>query len=486
MAVNVQRLSGRAAALRENLRPALIITRREIRDQFRDWRIVIPIILLTLIFPALMNFTARRAVAFVEQYGAEIIGDRLIPFLLMVVGFFPISISLVIALESFVGEKERRSIEPLLSSPLTDWQLYIGKLLAVIVPPLLASYLGIGVYLYGVITQIGWLPEPVLLVQIILLTTVQAVVMVAGAVVISTQVTSVRAANLLASFIIIPMAFLIQGESMVMFWGQYDALWAVVLGLFVLALLLVRTGVSHFNREEMLGQEIDILNVRGAFRTFRDHFIGGALSPGDWYRAVVWDTLKRLRLPLLLMVGVLAAAIWVGAGLVRQFPLPEDLLNLNSLEVEAFADFGGLGLLSPQGIPIIWLHNLRAVGLALLAGVFSFGVLGMLVIMLPMILIGYFAGTFAGAGLGPWVFFAGLVLPHGILEIPAILISGAGILYLGARIVAPSDGQSIGQVFILGLAEWMRVFVGVAVPLFLLAAALEVFLTPRIAVLLIG
>ena len=47
--------------------------------------------------------------------------------LLMVVGFFPISVSLVIALESFVGEKERHSLEPLLSSPLTDAELYLGN-----------------------------------------------------------------------------------------------------------------------------------------------------------------------------------------------------------------------------------------------------------------------------------------------------------------------------------------------------------------------
>ena len=54
----------------------------------------------------------------------------------MIVGFFPITVSLVIALESFVGEKERRSIEPLLSSPLEDWQLYLGKLLASLVLPM--------------------------------------------------------------------------------------------------------------------------------------------------------------------------------------------------------------------------------------------------------------------------------------------------------------------------------------------------------------
>ncbi len=192
----------------DSLKEALVITKREVRDQFRDWRIVVPIILLTVLFPALMNFTARQAVNFVERHNAPIVGDRLIPFLLMVVGFFPISISLVIALESFVGEKERRSIEPLLCSPLSDWQLYLGKLLAAMAPPLLASYLGIAVYLIAVRLQIGWKPDPTLLIQILLLTTVQAITMVSGAVVLSSQTTSTRAANLLASFIIIPFPLL--------------------------------------------------------------------------------------------------------------------------------------------------------------------------------------------------------------------------------------------------------------------------------------
>ncbi|MBI3361413.1 MAG: ABC transporter permease subunit, partial [Chloroflexi bacterium] len=200
------------SAPRFTLSRALIVTRREMRDQIRDWRIIVPVVTLTLFFPLLMDFTAKQAVGFVERYGAPIISERLIPFLLMVVGFFPISVSLVIALESFVGEKERHSLEPLLSTPLSNMQLYLGKTLAAMLPPLLASYLGIGVYLAGLYFTIGWTPTPILLAQIVTLTTVQAIVMVSAAVVISSQTTSVRAANLLASFVIIPMALLVQGE----------------------------------------------------------------------------------------------------------------------------------------------------------------------------------------------------------------------------------------------------------------------------------
>jgi len=265
---------------RRSLGMALRITRREVRDQFRDWRILVPITILTLFFPLLMNFTAGQAVSFVEQYGAPVIGERLIPFLLMIVGFFPISISLVIALESFVGEKERHSLEPLLSSPLTDTELYIGKTLAAMLPPLLAAYLGIAVYLTGLAVSLGWYPSPILLIQILALTTIQALVMVAGAVVISAQTTSVRAANLLASFIIIPMAILVQGESLIMFWAQYQALWWVIIGLALVTAILIRIGVRLFNREELLGKDIDEINLKAAWRTFANAFVGAGRPSG--------------------------------------------------------------------------------------------------------------------------------------------------------------------------------------------------------------
>jgi ABC-type transport system involved in multi-copper enzyme maturation permease subunit len=246
---------------RHDLYMASVVTRREVKDAFRDWRIMIPIVLLTIFFPALMNFTAQRLLGFVESYGAEIIANQLIPFLLLVVGFFPMSFSLVIALEAFVGEKERKSLEPLLSTPLTNLQLYLGKMMASLIPPLLAAYLGIGVYLVGLWLTIGWVATPQLFVQTILLTTLQGMIMVAGAVVISSQATSVRASNLLASFIIVPMALLIQAEAAALFWGNHAGLWWLILALAITVLVLMRMGLSIFNREELLGREFDQLNL---------------------------------------------------------------------------------------------------------------------------------------------------------------------------------------------------------------------------------
>lgn len=474
-----------------SLRPVGVILRREVRDQFRDWRIIAPIVVLTLFFPLLMNFTAGQIVDFVKKYGGEgLIIDRMIPFLLMVVGFFPITVSLVIALESFSGETERHSIEPLLSTPLADWQLYLGKLLASLAVPLFASYLGTSVYLTGVlITVEDFRPPPVLVVQILLLAAAQALVMVSGAVVISTQTTSVRAANLLASFIIIPMALLMQAESVVMLWAQYDLLWLAILGQGVLAGMLLRTGVAHFNREELLGREIDTLNFRWGWQVFKQAFVGQAKNIGEWYRLEVAATLRRLSVPILLMplllgVGV-AAGVWAAGNIPSSPGVMAWLGDVNRGETVQAVQSASAGTMLATFL-FIWLNNLKSVALVSLAGIFSFGVLGILGLFVTMAVLGVLAALAPRAGLPVWTFLAVYILPHGALEIPAILLSGAAILRMGTTMVTPAQGQTIGQAWLRSLADWCKVIIGLVIPLFFFAAIIETFITPQIIVAVLG
>lgn len=477
---------GRLAGWWESIWPALAITGRELRDQFRDWRIVIPILLLSLGFPGIMNFTAKQAVDWVSKYNAPLVGERLIPFLLMIVGFFPLSISMVIALDGFVGEKERHSIEPLLCSPLTDAQLYFGKLLASMVLPLVAAYLGIAVYLTGIYLTVDFRPAPMLLVQVILLTTLQAVVMVSGAVVVSSQTTSVKAANLLSSFIVIPMTFLIQGESIVMFWANYSVLWWILAALAVIAGLLVHTGLAYFNREEMLGRELDQLDFRLYWRIFRNTFKGRAKNLFEWYRWEVPAALRIVSPAIILMVVALAIGAWAGVKIAGQFPLPAELMQFSQIDNGFVSGLEALRFFTPSAVLTIWLHNLRSMLLATLAGIFSFGVLAALVLMLPITLIAYVAANVAAAG-GSWLaFLLGLVAPHGMLEIPAILIGGAAIVRLGATLTTPARGRTLGEAFMEALARWAQVMLGVVIPLFLLAAVVEAFITPYVAVIFLG
>jgi uncharacterized membrane protein SpoIIM required for sporulation len=460
------------------LKPVFILTAREIRDQFRDWRVIFPVVILTLVFPILMKFTASQALVFVQKYDAAVIAERLFPFLMMVVGFFPITVSLVIALESFVGEKERRSLEPLLSSPLEDWQIYLGKLLA--------ALLGTTVYLVWLWLELSWIPPGGLLALILVLVAVQALVMVSGAVVVSSQTTSVRAANLLASFIIIPMALLMQGESLAIFWGYIDVLWGSAAAQLVVAVLLMRMGIANFNREELLGREIDSLNPRFWWKVFRAAFKGEASSLREWLRFEIPTTLRRTRLPLGVTILLLAASTLIGGYLSEIVFWPGDDFSQQSLSQNVSNILSTGGVLSSGNIPVLWIHNIRAIFLATLAAIFSFGAMGMLVLMLPMLLIGYFTGSAATAGLSPGLFLTAFLIPHGLLEIPAILLSGAVILRLGAALAAPPKGKTISEAWLFALADWFKIMLVLVIPLLLAAAALEVWVTPRLALALLG
>ena len=116
----------------------------------RDWRIIVPIFILTLVFPLLMNFTAGRLLGFVSDYGAKS-SHAPVPFLLLVVGFFPPPFSCHCL--RLLSEEKRNSL-PLLATPLTNQQLYLGKMLAAVVPPH-RQLLGIAVYLAGLAVTVS-------------------------------------------------------------------------------------------------------------------------------------------------------------------------------------------------------------------------------------------------------------------------------------------------------------------------------------------
>lgn len=471
------------------LSDALIITRREIRDSLRDWRIVAPILILTLIFPWIMNLSTRLAINFVEQYNATIIPLRLVPFAVMIVGFFPISFSLIIALETFVGEKERNSLEPLLDTPISDAALYLGKLLASTIPPLFASYLGVVTYLLGLYLTIQYIPEWIVLSQIIMMTTMEAIVMVSGAVIVSSHTTSVRAANLLASFIIIPMAFLLQGESILLFWGQYDVMWCILAALLVAVVLLIRTGIRTFNREEILARDIDELNLGAILRMFRRFFIGTRFSLARVYRDDVPRLLRENHLPIAATISAMLIALLGGWVFARWYPLPADLIGSLRIDPEMIrrqTEFQGNSFLPRLDAGAVFFYNLRSLlGFALL-GLFSFGSLACLPLVATMGLVGFIMGESQLWGADGIVFFAAALLPHGIIELPAAILATAFALRAGASIIAPPPGSTAGENLMRALADFVKIILFVVLPLLGMAALIEVNVTPQILIWLYG
>jgi uncharacterized membrane protein SpoIIM required for sporulation len=472
------------------LQPVWLVAQRELRDQLRDWRVVMPMAILVFCFPILMDEFSQQAVDFLSQYNTNLIMERLVPFSILIIGFFPITVSLVVALESFVGEKERGTIEPMLSAPLDDWQLYSGKLLVGVVTPLVASYLSIGFYLLMVTRREGLILPPMdATIQLLVLTAAHAFLMVSAAIVISVQSTSVKAANLLASFIVIPVAILMQGETVILVWGDRTVLWLAVIGVTILALLLIRMGIAHFQREYLLGREVDSFNAKWVWRSFLKNFLGGSHSIGEWYRFVFKGSFRRLVPSIIVTVFIAGASLWLGYEWVMQnisdvvaHASPEELAKIER-RVDRMPDLANLQ--RELSASFLFFNNTRAMIAIFIMGLLSFSVLGILLYMINISMIGGLFALLTLLGRTPFqlfMLFLSGILPHGMFEIPALMIGSAATLYFGVVMVTPQVGKSMGEVIIELLADWLKIFIGIVIPLLVAAALVEAYITPLLLV----
>jgi len=483
--------------------PIRTITQREVSDTLTDWRILIPMFILSFVLPEVLISGANFAVRFVGDPNTI---SRLVPFVMLLVGFIPASFSLITALETFVGERERNSLEALLSMPISDNQLYLGKLVSSLLPPLLSSYTAMLVFALSL--RFGYpdlyfqgLTFEYLVLGFVLIT-FKALVMVASAVIISSHTTSVRAANLLASFVLLPTASVVQLEAILIISrgpNSRTVLWLIGLLLCVMAVALIRTGMGAFNREEILSREHEQLNLRHVGRTWRtffreyrqagvapDQYSGAAFAFGRFYRRELPALLRDYRLPLLV------ALIAVGCGLLGGGYVGSNykvrLLD-NYLANVGSAPAPGLGL----GLSIA-ANNIRV---ALFSNVFSLFVFGAFAFLVPAVAfaqIGFVASALTERG-GSWLamgansplqFLLAYVLPHGIIELPVAILSAAMGIRVGVALMSPPKGFTVGQNILWSLAQFAKIWLFVLIPLFLISGLIEGLITPLIVRALYG
>jgi uncharacterized membrane protein SpoIIM required for sporulation len=314
--------------------------------------------------------------------------------------------------------------------------------------------------------------------------------MVSAAIVISVQSTSVKAANLLASFIVIPVAILMQGEAVMLFWGNEQVLWLAVAGVTIIALLLIRVGIAHFEREYLLGREIDVINLRWMWKTFWHNFLGSATSLGSWYRDVLGSTFRRILPAMAFMIMIAVVSIWMGYDWINTNVAdsiakasPENLAKLKD-QVGELPDLSAIK--NSISAPFLFLNNTRAVALIFLMGLVSFSVLGILLYMVNIGLIGGIFALLPLVGISPWPIFLAGVIPHGVFEIPALMIGSAVVLYIGASLVTPQTGKSMGEVILELIADWTKIFIGLVMPLLAIAALIEAYITPGLLLKVLG
>lgn len=347
--------------------------------------------------------------------------------------------------------------------------------------------------------DLAWRPQPMLIIQIFVLTTIQALVMVTGSVVVSSQATTTRAANLLASFIIIPMSLLIQGESFIMFIAPdaespygIASLWWIAFGLAVVMVMFLRVGNTIFSREELLGRTVDEINlrniVRGIWRNVAavDDDLTPARNPIDWYRRGMPLAIRHLDASLYIVIGwfivALIGGMVIGNMPAFQFDVPTDVSSLQ--DNESLSYFLDTSVQTKAMGFVVW-NNLRVLLLALILGLFSFGVLALIATPTVFVVLGYLFVQLVGTGFDMRIFYFGIIT-HGIVEIPVIVLATASAFKLGSVITKPPRQQTVGAAWTGALGDTVKIWFGLVIPGLFLAAAIEAFITPRVLAWIIG
>jgi uncharacterized membrane protein SpoIIM required for sporulation len=270
-----------------------------------------------------------------------------------------------------------------------------------------------------------------------------------------------------------------------MFWGNYATLWWSVAGLFLFSILLVRVGLAHFRREELLGREIDVLNFRWAWGVFARAFKGDATNILDWYLREIPRSLSKIRVALLLTSLIAVAGLAIGVQLINSFQVPIGQTNLKEMNQNIASAMQVIPGGSLTVVLSIFWQNFRVVLLSLLMGAVSFGILGMIPMIASLGIVGYLMSLLSLSGLQPLQYLVGFILPHGIFEIPALLISTAAVLRGGALLATADENKNVGESFLESISEWFKLIVGIVIPLLLIAACVEVWITPRFAMYII-
>ena len=132
-------------------------------------------------------------------------------------------------------------------------------------------------------------------------------------------------------------------------------------------------------------------------------------------------------------------------------------------------------------LPLLY-NNLRAAVMTIVYGFFPFIYLPALSLGINSMLIGFFAAVYLHNGMDMLYFLAAIV-PHGILEIPALVISIALGLYL-CRVVNDYARHSTKGSVKTALGHILRVYCLRAAPLFIVASLIECYITPWIVTLI--
>jgi len=185
-----------------------------------------------------------------------ILGYLMAPLFLIL----PLMLACIIAAEAFVGEKERKTLEALLYTPATDGELFVGKVLAALIPAIM--YTWVNFLVFTLVTNLAgypvmgrfWFPTPSWLALMVVVVPAVALLGVAVTVIISTRVRTFMEAYQVSGALVLVILVLVVAQSVGLLFLSPLVAVLVGIGFFALDAVLIVAGIRTFSRSELIAR----------------------------------------------------------------------------------------------------------------------------------------------------------------------------------------------------------------------------------------
>lgn len=181
----------------------------------------------------------------------------LFQFFAVMLVLIPVTASMSLAAYSVVGEKQARSLEPLLVTPITTFELLGAKVLGAFVPSIILTAVYFAIYVLAAALfahpGVAWvLFGPRTSGTVFVLGPLAALAALQMAVCVSSRVNDARTAQQIGVFVILPIAGLLIGQLAGAIQLTVPLIAWITLGLLVVNAGLMRVAITLFDRETIL------------------------------------------------------------------------------------------------------------------------------------------------------------------------------------------------------------------------------------------
>jgi ABC-2 type transport system permease protein len=203
-----------------------------VRKEWQEMSQQRPLLMSTLVLPVVFAYIAIRTIGITDssrgltslaagnsaligltpQGAVQAAGGEVVRLLFLLL---PLLIPGILAAYSIVGEKNNRTLEPLLATPVRVRELLLAKSLAALVPAIVVTWLAAGAYIIALLAQaaspqvVAAVITPGWLIMLLIGAPLMALISVAVTVMISSRVNDPRTAQMITTLVMTPIFLVI-------------------------------------------------------------------------------------------------------------------------------------------------------------------------------------------------------------------------------------------------------------------------------------